>query len=360
MLGARIRQGRAAAGLSLRDLAQSIGLSAMAISKYERDQAKPSSETLLRLARALNVRTEYFFRQSEFELSEVEFRKHSKLSPKDEDKALADVREQLERWFELETIVPASWPKDFTLPPDLPTQVTTYAEIETVAETVRKHWQLGNGPIRNLVDRMEEEGIKVVLTPHDGGKKFDGLVAKANTHTVVVVGSDWPGDRQRFTLAHELGHLVLKRRISSELDEERACNRFASAFLAPKGEAIRSLGESRSWLEPQELYLLKREWGLSMNGWIYRAQDLGIINKSAARRHWEFFAQQGEGTTTWREQEPGDPYPKECPRRFDQLVYRALAEELIGESKAAELLSIPLIELRSRRRMDATNAVGRN
>jgi Zn-dependent peptidase ImmA (M78 family) len=113
-------------------------------------------------------------------------------------------------------------------------------------------------------------------------------------------------------------------------------------------------------LEPQELYLLKREWGLSMNGWIYRAQDLGIINKTAARRHWEFFAQQGEGATTWREQEPGDPYPKECPRRFDQLVYRALAEELIGESKAAELLSIPLIELRSRRRMDATNAVGRN
>jgi len=358
MLGARIKQGRAAAGLSLRDLAEVVGLSAMAISKYENDQMKPSSETLLRLAKALNVRAEYFFRQPEVELSEVEFRKHSKLSPKDEERALADVREQLERWLELESVVPVSWPKAFVLPPNLPAEVKAYEEIEVVAQLVREHWQLGAGPVRNLVDKMEEEGIKVVLTPHDGGKKFDGLVAKANSHTVVVVGKDWPGDRQRFTLAHELGHLVLHGRLSLELDEERACNRFAGAFLVPEDEATRILGETRSWLEPQELYLLKHEWGLSMNGWLYRAQDLSILNKSAARRHWDFFVQQKEGSTNWREQEPGEAYPRECPRRFDQLVYRALAEELIGESKAAELMSVPLVELRARRRMDATNATG--
>ncbi|WP_312226579.1 MULTISPECIES: helix-turn-helix domain-containing protein [Gammaproteobacteria] len=358
MLGSRIKQGRLAAGISLRELAQSVGLSAMAISKYERDQIKPSSETLLRLTKALGVRTEYFFRQPSIELTEVDFRKHAKLSVQEEAKALEDVREKLERWLELEAVIPASWPKAFALPKGLPSQIHTYEEIDALADRIRVAWQLGTGPIGNLIDKMEEEGIKVILTPHDGGKKFDGLVARANGHTVIVVGQDWPGDRQRFTLGHELGHLMLHGRISADLDEERACHRFASAFLVPKQEALRLLGTSRSWIEPRELYLLKHEWGLSMNGWLYRAQDLGILNKAAARRHWEFFSQQSEGGVTWRQHEPGNAYTKECPLRFAQLVYRALAEDLIGESKAAELLGLTLVSLRARRRMDATDAAG--
>jgi Zn-dependent peptidase ImmA (M78 family)/transcriptional regulator with XRE-family HTH domain len=360
MLGSRIKQGRLSAGLSLRDVAEAVGLSAMAISKYERDLIKPSSETLLRLAKAFGVRTEYFFRQPIVELTDVEFRKRSQLSPQDEAKAKEDVREQLERWLELESVIPASWPKAFALPKKLLGHVDSYEAIEVLADQLRVAWQLGTGPIRNLIDKMEEEGIKVILTPHDGDKKFDGLVAKANGHTVIVVGQDWPGDRQRFTLAHELGHLALHGRLAPGLDEERACNRFAGAFLVPKIEATRLLGACRSWLEPRELYMLKNEWGLSMNGWIYRALDLGILTRPSARRLWEFFSKQGEGGITWREREPGDAYPKECPLRFVQLVYRALAEDLLGESKAAELLGLRVIELRARRRMDAANAVGRH
>jgi Zn-dependent peptidase ImmA (M78 family)/DNA-binding XRE family transcriptional regulator len=358
MLGSRIKQGRVAAGLSLRDVGEAVGLRAMAISKYERDVIKPSSETLLRLAKAFGVRTEYFFRQPIVELTEVDFRKHKKLSSQDEARAVEDVRERLERWIDLESIIPASWPKAFALPKKLPAKVESYDAVEAVADQVRAAWKLGTGPIGNLIDKMEEEGIKVILTPHDCGKKFDGLVAKANGHTVIVVGQDWPGDRQRFTLAHELGHLVLHARIAPALDEERACHRFASAFLVPKDEALRLLGASRSWLEPQELNMLKHEWGLSMNGWVYRAQDLGILTKAVAKRHWDFFAKQKEGGKSWREKEPGKAYPKECPRRFAQLVYRALAEDLIGESKAAELLALPLVELRARRRMDAPDATG--
>lgn len=358
MFGSRMKQARLASGLSLRELAHGVGVSAMAISKYERDQMKPSSETLLRLCSVLGVRTEYFFRQPIIELTGVNFRKHAKLSPKDEAKALDDVREQLERWLELEAVIPSSWPKAFSLPKGLPMHVHTYEEIEAVAARIRAAWHLGIGPIGNLVDRLEEAGIKVILTPHDGGKKFDGLVANANGHTVIVVGENWPGDRQRFTLAHELGHLVLNGRLAEGLDEERACHRFASALLVPRQEALRLLGASRSWFEPRELYMLKHEWGLSMNGWLYRALHLGILTKAAAKRHWQFFAEQGEGGTTWREQEPGEPYARECPLRFTQLVYRALAEEMIGESKAAELLGLTLMDLRSRRRMDAFDATG--
>lgn len=359
MLGTRIKQGRLAAGLSLRQLGQQIGLSAMALSKYENNQMKPSSEALLRLGKALGVRTEYFFREPGLELVDIDFRKHAHLSIKDERRALEDVREQLERWVALEAIIPVSWPKPFVLPKGLPSHVDSLEGIEKVAEHLRAAWKLGSAPIGNLVDKMEEEGLKVILTAHDGGKKFDGLVAKANGHTVVVVGEDWPGDRQRFTLAHELGHLMLHGRVSDVLDLEQACHRFAGAFLVPRSEALRALGPSRTWLEPRELFLLKHEWGLSMNGWINRALELGILSAAAGRRHKEFFAEQREGEQSWREHEPGEPYPKECPTRFCQLVYRALGEDLIGESKASELLGVKLSNLRSRRRMEDVDAVGR-
>lgn len=353
MLGERIRQGRIAAGLSLRDLAEKVGLSAMAISKYERGEIKPSSDVLLRLAQALNVRTEYFFRSTQVELVDVEFRKHPKLPKKDEDRVLADVREQVERWLTLESILPASWPKAFKVPAGIRGRVSSYDEIEQVADFVRKAWDLGTNPIRDLMEEFEAEGIKVIVTPRDGDKKFDGLVALANGQPVIVVGEDWPGDRQRFTLAHELGHLMLRGRLSGDLkkDEESACNRFAGAFLVPKQEALKALGESRSSLEPRELYLLKMEWGLSMQGWLHRAQDLKIINASSAKKLWGFFFASG-----WKQTEPGEPYPKECARRFPQVIYRALAENLIGESKAAELLGIGVGDLRDLRRMKAANA----
>ncbi|WP_370305487.1 helix-turn-helix domain-containing protein [Sinimarinibacterium flocculans] len=351
MLGQRLQQARNAAGLSLRDLADKAGVTAMAISKYERDQMKPSSDVLLRLAKALNVRVDYFFRSAQVELTQPDFRKHPKLAKKEEERIIADVREQLERWLELESVLPASWPKAFNPPARLPARVGRLDDIESIAECVREHWDLGANPLRDVVEEFELEGIKVIISRLSTDNHFDGLVAMANSNPVIVVAEEWPGDRQRFTLAHELGHLILKDRLDPALDEEKACNRFAGAFLVPKKEALRALGESRSWLEPQELFLLKQEWGLSMNGWLHRAQDLRIINSTVAGKLWGLFRARG-----WRDKEPDPQYPKETAHRFEQLVFRALAEDLIGESRAAELLGVDSTQLRARRRMEATDA----
>src|SRR3546814_8855416 len=73
--------------------------------------------------------------------------------------------EKLERWLELESVIPASWPKAFALPQGLPDRVDSYEAVELLADRLRTVWQLGTGPIRNLIDKMEEEGIKVFLTP---------------------------------------------------------------------------------------------------------------------------------------------------------------------------------------------------
>ncbi|WP_376694253.1 helix-turn-helix domain-containing protein [Wenzhouxiangella sp. EGI_FJ10409] len=352
MFGLRLKQAREAAGLNQRELAAACGVSAMAISKYERDLSVPSSQVLMALADALGVRVEYFFRTQHVELDKLEFRKHSRLPAKQEKRVLADAQEQMERWLALEDLLPNEWGAPFQVPEDVPDSVTSGEDIEHAALTVRDAWGLGTEPIVDLIEVLEENGLKVLRSEHARAADFEGLAAQANGHTVVLVGQDLPGDRQRFTIAHELGHLVLADRLKGELskDEERACNRFAGAFLVPAEEVRKALGNKRSWIEPRELYLLKQQWGLSMGGWSYRAADLGIINRSTLGRFWGLMRKHG-----WKEREPEPQYPREKPRRFERLIYRALAEKLIGDSRAAELLGIPVAELARQRNLEASH-----
>jgi len=341
MIGDRIQQARKSAGLSMRALADKAGISAMAISKYENDQITPSSGVLLSLADALGVRVEYFFRTSKIQLKEVEYRKHSKLPKKTLDQIEGDVIEQIERFLELEEFLPASPIEAFKLPGDLPF-VQNYDDIESVAQQIRDAWELGTNPIPDLIDTLEEKGIKVFQSNALHGEKFDGLAAQVNGTPVIVIGKGWPGDRQRFTMAHELGHLVLANRLAKDLDEEKAAHRFAGAFLAPASEVFKELGNKRNRLDPIELCILKQAYGLSMRAWIYRASDLGILNQVASRAMWDYFRERG-----WVKVEPGNAYPSEKPKLFMQLVFHACAEELISESKAAELLGKSISEFRT-------------
>lgn len=354
MIGERIQQARKASGLSLRALAEKAGISAMAISKYENNQSVPSSGVILNIAKALGVRTEYFFRHATIELENINHREHEKLPEKEELKVRADVTDQLERWLMLEKFLPAPWSIPFELPPKLPAQITDFDEIEDAATDVRKHWNLGLNPVPDLVDMLETKGIKVFITKYDGHKNFNGLSATVNGAPVIVVGKHWTGDRQRFTLAHELGHLVLHGRLSASLDEEQACHRFAGAFIVPREMAKAALGEHRTWLEPQELMLLKHEWGLSMQAWSYRAHNLGITSKEAHKKIWRSYLQK------WKkaEREPDPQVPKEKTRLFAQLVYRALAEDMVSESKAAELMGVPLFEFHASRMLNRSNMTG--
>jgi len=341
MIGVRIHQARKAAGLSLRALGEMAGISAMAISKYENDKSTPSSGVLLSLAHALGVRVEYFFRTSKVVLENVEYRKHSKLSKKVLDHIEGDVIEQVERYIELEEFLPVVPIEKFSLPADLPERIQSYDEIESVANKVRQAWQLGSNPIGELIDTLEERGIKIISSKALHNGKFDGLAAKVNGSPVIVIGSEWPGDRQRFTLAHELAHLVLADRLEEHLDEELAANRFAGAFLVPASEVLRELGYHRKRLEPVELRVLKSSYGLSMQGWLYRARDLGVLSQVGFQDMRRLFNAKG-----WRKKEPGPAFQSEEPKLFIQLVFHAFAEDFIGESKAAELLGRSTSEFR--------------
>ena len=335
-IGERIKSARILANKSQQFIADAADVSKMAISKYERDMDVPSSSVLIRLARALHVKIEYFFRPTTITLSVPNYRRKASLSDGQEASILEKVQEWLERYLDVEELL------DMTIQCNLPDKqtVSTFDEIESVACSLRDFWNLGLDPIENLMEVCEENGIKVGLI--DADDSFDALTLWANnTIPIIVIRRDMPGDRQRFCLAHELGHLVLQP--TGGLDEEKAAHRFAGALLVPRSAVKRELGLRYHAINRYELHLLKYKYGLSMQAWIYRAKDVGILPETVAMQMFKQFRQYG-----WYREEPGDAVPSEAPQRFQRLVIHALCEGIISQARAADLLGTSVSQFLSR------------
>ncbi len=348
-LGQRIRVSRQALGLSLRELASKIDnrVSAQAISKYERDVSIPSSGVLIALAVALGVSEDYLVSDTDIVLESVDFRKKSFTGAKEKNQVEARVLDFLERYLTVEDILglpTVNW----DMPREAPWPILKdLAEVEQAALNLRLYWRVGKNPIPNLVELLEDRGIKILSIPLSDN--IDGLTAKVSrnnrkaTSSVIVVNrnrNQW-GERQRFTIAHELGHMVLE--VGSRIDEEKASHRFAGAFLMPAETLRAEIGKFRKSMGWSELFELKRLFGVSVQVLTYRCTEIGIFNKSLFQYLLDEFKRRGWCTFPYRE-----PYAIEKgeePTRFQRLCYRALAENLISEAKTAELLGLSVHEL---------------
>ena len=338
-IGVRIKEARRMAGLSQEKLGAQAKVTKQAISKYERDKATPSSRVLLRLAEALAVPIDFFFRTPTVgAVHALHYRRHARLAAKERKSIEASAREWLERYLELEAFLPSEQRTAFSVPPEVDRRVRSVEDTERLAEELRNAWRLGLNPIDNLMEVLEQRGLKIFLLRTS--RHFDGLtlVADGEFH-VIVVRQEISGDRQRLNLAHELGHLVME--LDGCVDGERAAYRFAGAFVVPRAQAILELGEHRKSISLTELGALKSRYGLSMQAWIYRARDLNILSESAATRLFREFRRKG-----WREREPGAQLAPEKPTRMARLAAKAVVEEAVSESRAAELLGEHLEEFR--------------
>ncbi|MEW6580086.1 MAG: XRE family transcriptional regulator [Chloroflexota bacterium] len=326
-IGERLKLARLRARLSQRELARRVGVTAMSISKYENNVMVPGAETLVKLAQALDVRVEFLLRQAPSLRIEPVYRRHKRMGPKAQDAVKAQIQDWLERYLLVESLLPDD--VRVQMPQGFPRPVRTLDDTERAATALREAWQLGSDPIDNLTELLEERGIKIGLV--EGAEDFDACTFLYDDRTpVIAVNQNRPADRQRFDLAHELGHLVM--RVAGGLDEEKAAHRFAAAFLVPKEIVYVELGRSRSHLDLLELLELKEKYGMSVAAWAYRAQDLSILPDSAARQLWRQLSARG-----WRKQEPL-ALPAETPSRMYRLVRRLVAEGIISEARAAELM----------------------
>ena len=336
MFGERLKLTRKGRGLSLRALSSNIDgrVSAQAIGKYERGEMMPSSEVAIALANALEVSMSYLLSPSTVTLGALEFRKLASARAKDRAAVEGEVLDSLGRYLEVEEVLGISGSTGYGLA-GTAYSVDTMEDVEEAAASVREDWDLGSSPIPDLTELLEEHGVKVFALGLPNS--VDGLSCRVSrehgTDVPVVVCSDAKSvERQRFTIAHELGHLVLD--VLPPLDEEKACQRFAGALLAPHESVAREIGARRANFGYSEIMDVKRIFGISAAALVVRMRDLRIIGDTVLTG---IFRGIGRG---WRKAEPCPLERSERPNRFRRLCLRALAENEISMSKAVELLRL--------------------
>ena len=354
MIGQRLKLARSAAGLSMRQLSNTIDnlVTAQAIGKYERDESMPSSSVLMALANALDVTVEYLMNDPSLVLEGLEFRKKSLTRKREEARLEARVLDRLERYLTVEALLglpSVDWDK----PREAPYPVERgLAEADSAALSVRTHWGLGLDPIPKMLELLEERGIKVLSISLG---EVDGMTAKVRRQQdvfapVIVINADHWRERQRFTAAYELGHLMMS--VNPSIDAEKAAHRFAGGFLMPAESLWSEVGKHRKSISLGELLDLKQLFGVSIQAIVYRCKELGIIGKPTYQALFEEFHRRG-----WRTPPYKEPLalPGEQPSRFERLCFRAASECAISESKAAELLGVSVHALTEK--MDQLEAV---
>ena len=339
--GQRLKAARKMAGMSQQALADATDnrVTKQAISKYEKGLMKPDGKNLLALANALNVSTGYFFRESDVNLSKIEFRKKSKLHQKEIDRIESRTLDFLERYIEIEEIVGQRITfknplKDF--------KIRSYEDVDAAAEKLRDEWDLGESPLSNLMELLEDKGVCIYEI--DADDSFDGLSGFVGEIPLVILNGSFDLVRKRFTLAHELGHILLKFPSKEPIDpklKEKMCHAFAGAFLLPYSAIFSELIGKRQNIADWELKKLKGIYGISMAAIMVRAHNLKLITESYYIRFWKRVNKLG-----WRQNEPGEYIGRERANRFEQLIYYAVAENIVTMSKGSELLNIKLPQFR--------------
>ncbi len=338
MLNDRIKRARILRGMSLQEVADRLGdISKQALSKFETGQDVPNSTRLIQLARVMGVKPDYFFRPETVELGAVDFRKNVRFGAKQQESIKEQVRDHLERYLAVEDLFEAAGArKEFDAKGAFP--VRTADDAEGAAKRLRAQWGIGNDALPNLIELLEEKGIKVVQI--DAQDDFSGLKAEVSGsgEPVIVLNRTIPGDRQRFTAAHELGHLVME--IPDDIEEakkELLCHRFAGAFIFPRECVEEEFGKIRKRILLDELKMAKQAYGISMQAIVRRLYELEILPKDS----FDFWM---KIVRRWGKKEPTE-YDPEVSIRMTLLVYRALAEGFISPSRAAELLNTSLQDI---------------
>ena len=338
----RLKNARKMNGYSLQDLSDKLdnSISKQAINRLETGELKPDSEILSKLCITLKVTLDYFFKDTSVSLDKVEFRKLKKLSVKEQDRVTSSTIEYLERYFELENLLGLKTelpfePKKF--------KINSSNDIDSAVTVMRENLlKIGNDPIFNIFEMLEENNIKVFKIIAD--KSFSGMSTLIDNKTAIIVFNDNPEIpivRKRFTLLHELGHLFLDLEGLTEKDSEKFCDEFAGAMLLPSSKLIEYFGGKRTKVYTNELKLIKKYFGISLTAIMYRAKTKGLVSDS----YLKFFFINYNKYYSKQEIEGFDG--KEESNRFIQLLIRAVAQEIITSTKAAALNNQKLSDFRA-------------
>jgi Zn-dependent peptidase ImmA (M78 family) len=171
---------------------------------------------------------------------------------------------------------------------------------------------------------MERAGIVVLGLPF-ATADLDAFSAWCLDEPLIALMGGPPGDRLRFSAAHELGHLVLHGPDQRGREIELQADEFAAELLTPMDVMARMMPKH---LTLSSLAMLKTEWGVSIKALIRRARELDFIDQDRATSLYKQISARG-----WNKSEPGY-VAQEKPRAF-----RKLAELYYGTGPNVERLA---------------------
>lgn len=328
----RLKQARKMKGISLESLSGMMqnAVTRQAINKYEQGKMMPDSTVLLALASALGVKIDFFFRPFSVEVGQVDFRKKAKFSAVKTEALKERVQEELERYLEIEHM--SGNENRFLVHKEA---VSTIDDARRVASEVRKKFSLGIDGISNVIEVLEDNGIKVIEVEESDA--FDGLCGYVNGNIpIIVINANFPAERKRFTALHELGHLLMEMPENIEKKESEAlCNAFANEMLIPFCVLEKKIGSKRHDISLNELTDIQTQFGISVDALMYILHQRGVISDN----RYKTFNIKKNTMEVFKSEVQKSRIPNEKSGRFFRMVYRALADEIISISKAAALLN---------------------
>ena len=369
----RLQNARKVSGMSQAELAskmselQSVcpmmykGVSSTAIEKYENGVMVPDNDIIMvTIAKALNTNVANLRRPFRVTIGEFDFRKKSKLGKKAVERIKIMARQRIEKYVEVERLLneEIGCKVDFCH-----LVVRNRNDARAIAYKLRQEWNMGIGPISNAINLLENHGVKVIEVEEDP-ELFDGTSSMVDGIPVVVLNAN-VGDtsnpkhhntyeRRNLTLFHELGHQLMN--IADDIEDkekENICNAFASEFLIPSDMFIKIFGPKRTGISFFELKDVQREYGISARALMYKASELGVITTS----RFKYFNIALNKDPNLRYAIDETVMPPQHSSRFERLVYRALASEVISISKAAELLDKSVSDVLDNFKINTANEI---
>lgn len=340
----KLTEARESKGLNMTDLANLMGLTRQAISGFERGVDKPSYETVLQFCRVLSMPSGFFSSKIGTDVAidgPIFFR--SQQTAKKKDRAISTVKanwvartfDELAQYLE----VPSANLPNFSIED---CEVLEDYDIEHYAFECRKFFGLGNGPISNMTKLLENNGIPIVAI--DAANKIGAFSYATNKgYKFIVVDSKATAVRTRFSLAHELGHLVLHTTLSNDFMEDKElfktiesqADKFASAFLMPADSFVREFVSPKI----KAMIDLKGRWRVSIAAMVMRASQLNLINENQKGYLFRQLA-------PYRKKEPLDDFLERENPAFMNMALTMLSDNaIISNSDIKARLAIPVSDL---------------
>ncbi len=279
----QLQSARKAKAWTMTRLADEVNLTRQAISQYEKGDANPSPEKLRDIASKLEQPLQYFTWNKKVE-------KQSPATFRSLASSAGRAREQAEVWIGIFATVVSVMQENVNLPkvsipsfeiPDF-TRLS-YTDIDYMAIEARKFFGLGNGPISNLTLLLENHGILISFKKLN--KNLSGLSQWYDGRPFILVDRIKSASRTRFSIAHELGHILLHQQLSSDseiLDKkifkqiEDQANYFASSFMLPES----ALSNEVYGIDWESMVALKERWKMSIGAMAMRLNQVRIISDS--------------------------------------------------------------------------------